>query len=269
MRTCRVGFGILLLALSACGRTPMQADAAAGEDGVPGASFVTAAPATRSICSNEPFPAGHVVVSARNTAHCGATKSGQFNEFVIARVTGDRMVVCSISPLPASWAVTHSTGSNSCPESSRDGWAYNVYTITRITGVPIRLCSVSPMPRGWVIIQASVWTGCPGSRVVGQPQNVFTISPVRGPQMSICRTLSPVPDGWVVTQAWTGSNCPASRDKTKPLNVYVIKELAGREMRVCSVSLIPRGWMVVAGTTTKSCPSASSSNTLTIRNRHA
>lgn len=266
MRTCRVGLGILLLALAACGRPPMEADAAAGGDGAPGPSFTTSAPPTVNICSNQAVPNGSVVISARNSNLCGAVRRGQFNQFTIQQAWGSHMRVCSISRIPSGWAITQASGSNSCPESLQYGWTQNAYTIMRLNS-PMRICSVSPIPGAWVVIQATTWGGCPESRVAGRPQNALVVSAVGGSEMSICRTLSAVPAGWLVTQARTDPLCPTSRESGNTFNLYVIKPVSGQQMTVCSITGVPVGWTTVARINTNSCPAAAGGNTLTIRRK--
>jgi len=221
--------------------------------------------ASGGICANETIPSGYVVVSARNSARCGAIRAGMFNEYVVARLGSTAMSVCSVSRIPANWVITSATGSTSCPESLQFGWTQNQYRIAPAAGYQMVICSLSPVPGGWVVIAAARMTTCTESRIAGQVQNVYQIRQVAlFSSLSICTRLSTTPQGWVVTAVHTSTLCPAAAG-TVNLNQYdVVHITTQRELTVCSFS-IPPGWIIVSRSNTPACPSDTRGGTVAIR----
>jgi hypothetical protein len=257
---------------------------------------------TRSICADQPMPAGFVVVGTASSAACGNHTGIAIRPLespmtmCVRRETPDGWVA---QPIPAGYAVVSATRSSACPRV--DGSVIpNELTIRAIES-PMGICArwrirsgasypwaVSSIPAGYLIVSASSSTSCPDSSAANDRLNVFTIRAAESP-MSICarwsstdaREVPAIPEGYLIVSASRSPTCQEYGDHKLP-NVYVIRTPES-PMAICarwrgwlgfpvvwSTPVIPAGYVVVSASSSSACPDPPTSpsglpNVFTIR----
>jgi hypothetical protein len=143
---------IVVLAISACDRTPTSSDTARRPDRPSMATNVS------TVCMSAYEPTGYVILSYSTSFSCGS--SGGFYNYPNAKTIGlpaSPETVCTGSSVPSGWVITAYGGyTSSCdPYANSTGLPRDRMTI-KIPGASETVCDSSPVPSNYQI-GASTW----------------------------------------------------------------------------------------------------------------
>lgn len=164
------------------------------------------------MCSDQPVPAGYVVVGTSMRGNCASTFGAPYNSLTV-RMPGDTVTVCGeLSQLGEGYVIAARTLRGNCPTSF--GAPTNTITYRRLpwaTGGAgsgdLEMCSEQPVPAGFVVVRTGMRGNC--TTTFGAAYNSMVIR-LPGDTVTVCSEMSRLADGYVVTRQGMRGNCPTS-----------------------------------------------------------
>jgi hypothetical protein len=130
------------------------------------------------MCSDQPVPAGYVIVGTASRSNCPTVNfTASYNSLTI-RLPGDSVSVCSaLSQPPEGYVIVGTASRSNCP--SAFGASYNSLTL-RLPRDTVTVCTaLSQLSEGFVIVGHGSSSRCPSS--FGDAYNTATYQRVGGP----------------------------------------------------------------------------------------